>query len=121
MASERDDYQRESESSGGLAVDSVVQEIVDRIVAQVHPLRILVFGSTARGERGPESDVDLLVVMPEGAHRRRTAQALYRKLRGFGVPVDLVVTTEGDLDCHRDNPGLIYRTILQEGKELYAA
>jgi predicted nucleotidyltransferase len=121
MASERDDHRHESESSGGLAIDSIVQEIVDRIVTQVHPLRILVFGSTARGEHGHESDVDLLVVMPDGTHRRRTAQMLYRRLRGFGVPVDLVVTTEGDLDCHKDNPGLIYRTVLREGKELYAA
>jgi uncharacterized protein len=121
MIREHDSGRHESASSGGAAVDLIVQEIVSRIVAQVHPLRVFLFGSTARGERCPESDVDLLIVMPEGTHKRGTAQALYRTLRGVGVAVDLVVTTEGDLEYHKDNPSLIYRTILQEGKELYAA
>ena len=58
---------------------------------------------------------------PEGVHRRRTAQELYRKVRGAGVPFDLVVATPTDLDRHKDNPGLIYRTILEEGQEVYVA
>jgi predicted nucleotidyltransferase len=101
--------------------ERVLQEIVGRIVAAAHPLRIIVFGSVARGEQGRESDVDLLIVMPEGTHRRFTAQMLYQRLRGIGVPVDLVITTQSDLERHKDNPGLVYRTVLQEGRVLYAA
>ena len=100
--------------------ERVLQEIVGRIVDEAHPLRIIVFGSVARGEQGHESDVDLLVVMPEGTHRRITAQMLYQKLRGIRVPIDLVVTTESDLERHKDNPGLVYRIILKEGRVLYA-
>lgn len=107
--------------SEGMAVDTVVREAVERIVEQVHPLRVILFGSVARDEQGPESDVDLLVVMPEGIHKRRTAQTLYQRLRGLPLPVDILVTTEADLDRQKDNPGLIYRTILQEGRQLYAA
>ena len=107
--------------SKDMATEPVVHEIVERIVEQVHPLRIILFGSMARNERWRESDVDILVVMPEGVHKRRTAQELYRRLRGLPVPVDILVTTQADLDRHKDNPGLIYRTILQEGRVLYAA
>jgi predicted nucleotidyltransferase len=105
----------------GMATELAVREVVERIVEQAHPLRIILFGSAARDEQGPESDLDLLIVMPEGTPKRLTAQMLYRELRGLPVPVDIVVTTEVDLNRQKDNPGLIYRTILQEGKELYAA
>ncbi len=105
----------------GVEIESLVREAVDRIVKQVHPLRIILFGSAARNERSPESDVDLLVVMSDGTHKRRTAQALYHRLRGLPVPIDILVTTQGDLNRQKDSPGLIYRTILQEGRELYAA
>lgn len=105
---------------GGAVVESAIRTAVAWIVEEVHPLRIVLFGSMARGEQGRASDVDLLVVMPQGTHKRRTAQRLYRTLRGLPVPVDLLVTTEKDLARHKDNPGLVYRTIVQEGRELYA-
>ena len=102
-------------------MEPVVREAVERIVAQAHPLRVILFGSAARNEQGSESDIDLLVVMPAGTPKRRTAQMLYRRLRGLSLPVDVMVTTELDLNQQKDNPGLIYRTILREGKVLYAA
>jgi len=59
--------------------------------------------------------------MPEGAHRRHTAQFLYREIRGgVGVPFDLIVAVPSDLEKYKDNPGLIYKTILAEGREIYA-
>ena len=99
----------------------VVESLVQKIVEAVHPLRIILFGSSARDKANPESDIDVLVVMPEGVHCRRTAQLLYRQIRGLGVPFDILVTTPGALEKHKDNIGLIYRTILKEGKEIYAA
>ncbi len=98
-----------------------INGLVRQIVEAVHPLRILLFGSAARGEAGSSSDLDLLIVMPEGVHRRKTAQELYRKIRNVGVAFDLLVATPADLDRHRNNLGLIYRTILEEGREVYAA
>ena len=98
-----------------------VEYLVRCIVNEVRPLRIVVFGSGARGDTGPDSDVDLLVVMPDGTHRRRTAQLLYRKIRGVGTPFDVLVATPSDLEEYKDDVGLIYRTILREGKEVYAS
>ena len=107
-------------SSGMTVTSEHIDELVRRIVETVHPLRIILFGSAARGDGGPHSDLDVMVVMPDGTHRRRTAQRIYRQLAGIGVPVDVVVATETDLREYGDTIGLIYRTILREGRELYA-
>ena len=98
-----------------------VQKLVDHVVEAVHPLRIILFGSGARKEAHAQSDIDLLVVMPNGTHRRQTSQALYRQIRGIGVPFDVLVATPRDLEVHKDSVGLIYRKVLQEGVEVYAS
>ena len=104
----------------GKPYSEAINFLIKRIVEEVDPLRILLFGSMSLGTFGPDSDIDLLVVMPEGTHRRRTTQKLYRHLRGVGVPFDIIVSTPSDLEQHKNNIGLIYYTILNEGKELYA-
>lgn len=100
---------------------NVISQLVSNIVEAVHPLEILLFGSAARGDMGSQSDIDVLVVMPKGVHRRKTAQFLYRHIRGIGVSFDILVATPDDLEKHKNNIGLIYQTILQEGKRVYAA
>ena len=97
-----------------------VEAVVRRIVDAVHPRRILLFGSAVRGEAGPDSDVDVLVVMPDGTNRRETAQYLHTQLFGVPVAVDIVVATPSDIERHANNVGLIYHTIIAEGRELYA-
>jgi len=104
-----------------LSNSKVVESLVQSIVEAVHPLKIILFGSYAQDKANPDSDIDVLVVMPEGVHCRRTAQLLYRQIKGLGFPFDILVTTPGALEKHKDNIGLIYRTILKEGKEIYAA
>jgi predicted nucleotidyltransferase len=99
----------------------VLEDLVRQIVNSVHPLQIVVFGSAARGDVGPNSDIDLLVVMPNGTHRRHTAQNLYQTISGLAVSFDIIVATPEDLEKHKNNIGLIYRTILQEGRRVYAA
>jgi len=98
-----------------------IEQIVQRVVELAHPLRIVLFGSAARGDVGPDSDVDLLVIMPDGTHRRHTAQRLYREIRNVGIPFDIVVATPADLERHKDNPGLVYHDALREGEVVYAA
>ena len=99
------------------AIDYLVKEIVK----EVNPIRIILFGSASKGEFKIDSDIDVLVVMPDGVHRRRTAQLLYRKIIGVDYPFDILVSTPSDLEKHKDNVGLIYQNILKEGKEVYAA
>jgi len=98
-----------------------LNELVQRIVGAVHPLRVILFGSAARGEMGADSDIDVLVVMPDGTHRRHTAELLHRQFFGIPYGIDVVVATPFDLEKYRHSVGLIYRTILEEGRELYAA
>ncbi len=99
----------------------IIDELTQRIVEVVHPLRIILFGSAARGEMGPNSDLDVLVVMPNGIHRRKTAQEIYRHLWGFGFAKDIVVVTESDIQEYGTNPYMIIKNALEEGKELYLA
>ena len=98
-----------------------LQQLIDRIVEAVHPLRIIMFGSAVRGEMGPDSDVDLLVVMPEGTHNIDAMRYIHRRLFGIPLAADVLVTTPSALEKHRDNIGLIYHSILEEGQEVYAA
>lgn len=101
--------------------NKLLKQLTQTIVGHVHPLRIVLFGSRARGTAGPDSDIDLMIVMPNGTHRRHTAQKLYRKIQGIGTPYDLVVATPYDLERYGNSPGLIYRDILREGKVVYDA
>jgi predicted nucleotidyltransferase len=99
----------------------VIDELVRRILETVRPLRIILFGSAARGEMGADGDLDVLVVVPDGTHPRRTAQSIYEHMIGFGVSTDVVVATESDLRQHGDNFSLVYYPGLREGREVYAA
>jgi len=99
----------------------VLDELVRRTVEAVRPLRIILFGSAARGQMGPHSDLDVLVVMPDGCDRRAVAGRLYRAYRGLGLAHDIVVVSESDVEQYGQNPYLVIYTALKEGKELYRA
>ena len=100
---------------------ALLSELVQRIVAAVQPRRIVLFGSAARGQLGPHSDLDVLVVMPDGVHRRQTARRAYRALAGLGWAKDIVVVTEEDVRRFSDEPSLVIHPALKEGRELYRA
>ncbi len=96
-----------------------LEEIVRRIVKVADPERIILFGSLARGQAGPDSDIDLLVIK-SGVHRRQTAQEIYRSLFGIPAPVDVIVVTPGDIERFSGKVGTIIPAALAEGKEIYA-
>ena len=84
------------------------------------PEKIILFGSAAREERGPNSDVDLLVIKA-GVHRLDLAGKIYRNLHGVGEAVDVVVATPEDVERYRESPALVIAPALKEGKVVYAA
>ena len=98
----------------------VLSSLLNRIVEEINPLRVILFGSAARNTMSEESDIDLLVVMPEGTHRRHTAQLIYKNIRNIGIPFDVLVVTDRDLEKHENSVGMIYQEILSEGIEVYA-
>lgn len=99
----------------------MLAELVRRIVEAVHPTRIILFGSAARGEMGPNSDLDVLVVVPDGTHTGRAEIAIYRNMWGFGFAADVLAVTEEDVRKHASNPYLVIHTALADGRELYRA
>ena len=62
----------------------ILDDIIRRIVEVAHPEKIILFGSAARGEMGPNSDVDLLIIK-EGADALDLMAQIYRNLHGAGA------------------------------------
>ncbi len=106
----------------GKALDArVLDEIVRRVVEVAHPDRIILFGSAARGEMGPDSDVDLLVVKSGVEHRGRLAGAIHVNLYGVEAAVDVLVVTPEDIERYRHKVGTVIKPALGEGRELYVS
>lgn len=97
----------------------LIQTMTDRIVQDFNPLRIILFGSHARGDAGPESDIDLLVVFPQVANKRLAAVAIRRTPADLPVCKDVVVTTPEEIARRGDLIGTVLRPALREGKVLY--
>ena len=97
-------------------IDSMVREIVRRF----DPDRIILFGSHARGKAGPDSDVDLLVVMPVSGSKREKSIEIGVALHDFRIPKDIIVTTPEEFAWRKEIPGTIERPAAMEGKVLYA-
>ncbi|MEW6441828.1 MAG: nucleotidyltransferase domain-containing protein [bacterium] len=101
------------------SVNKDIRKMVSRIVREFQPERIILFGSHARGQGGPDSDVDLLVVMPvEGSKREKQVQ-VRTALHDIPVPMDIIVTTPEDFEWRKKYPGTIERPAFLEGKVLY--
>jgi predicted nucleotidyltransferase len=99
--------------------DAALREIVRRIVEVSRPQRIILFGSAARGQMGPDSDFDLLVIKPGPVHRGHLEEEIYRRLVGVGHAVDVIVATPEDIERYGRSPALIYRPALRDGKVVY--
>ena len=101
-------------------LERIIHEMVRRIVARFDPERIILFGSAARGEAGPDSDVDLLVVMRVQGLKRQNQLEIRRVLRGIRTPVDIVVSTPEEFDWRQEIVGTIEYPAVKEGRVLYA-
>ena len=97
-----------------------LDELVRRVVEVAQPEAIILFGSAARGEMGPDSDLDLLVIKA-GAHRDDTAKAIYRRLIGLGQAVDVVVVTPEDVQRYGHSQALVIEPALREGQVIYGS
>lgn len=103
--------------------DQLLQKMVDIIVREVHPETIILFGSRARGDARPDSDVDLLIVEPEpfSAQRSRLDRAgrLYVALMGTGVSKDLLLYSHDEIEYWKDSKYHVVGQALREGRVLY--
>ena len=100
-------------------LDTAVDAAVQRIVSRFAPQRIVLFGSRARGETGRDSDIDLLVVVPETANKHRVAVAIRRELRDLPAGKDIVVATPAEIERRRDISGTVLHEALRTGTVVY--
>lgn len=100
-------------------VQKKIEEMVRRIVEKFHPEKIILFGSYARGQAGPDSDVDLLVVMPVSGSKREAAIQIDLALAGMGLPKDIIVATPEEVERLRDIIGTLIYPAIREGKVMY--
>jgi predicted nucleotidyltransferase len=101
--------------------DPVLAEIVRRLVDAYQPERIYLFGSKARGDDGPDSDYDLMVVVPdESPPERRRSRLAYQRLWGTAAAADVLVWTNRQFDSRRHLRASLPATILREGTLLHA-
>ncbi len=94
-------------------------DVLRRVVKAAQPDKIILFGSAARGEMGPNSDLDLLVIKAGKFDRWRVTTKIYRQLNGADAAVDVVVVTPEEVDRYRDTPCLVICPALREGKVVY--
>ncbi len=104
-----------------VTLPEVAHEALRRILALVRPERVILFGSWARGEAGPDSDMDLLVVLPFEGERYRIALKLLVALADLPVPKDVVVLSPQEWVRKQDVPGSLAYPAAREGVVLYAA
>ena len=96
-----------------------LSEVVDRIVQNFHPVKIILFGSWARGSARDDSDLDLLVVLPKVEHTRKAAIQIGNTLSNLPVSKDVIVATPEEIEKYGKTIGNILLPALTEGKVIY--
>ena len=103
--------------------DALLRRMVSAIVDAAEPEQVILFGSQARGDAGPDSDVDLVVVETEpfgpGRDRGTKVTRLWRALAKFHVSKDILVYSLDEVDYWRDSLNHVLARALREGKVLY--
>jgi uncharacterized protein len=94
-------------------------QAIECLVREFDPLRIVLFGSHARGTASPDSDIDLLVVVSAMGDKRELGVAMLRSLRGVRHPIDVIPTDPQEIARRRNMPGDVLRSALLEGEVVY--
>lgn len=101
--------------------EAVIQEAARRLAeAAGESAQVVLFGSHARGEAGPRSDLDFLVLEPEVENEAEESIRLRRALRGMGLMADVIVVSNRHAEDWRDVRGSLVHAALAEGRVLAA-
>ena len=99
---------------------ATLDDVIERIVEVAEPEKIILFGSAARGDADPNSDIDLLVIK-DGADALDLMARIYGRLRGVGAAVDAIVVSPEDVERYKDSHALIIKPAVQDGIVVYEA
>jgi len=103
--------------------NKILNNIVDDIVKKINPTKVILFGSTARGEANDDSDLDLLIIEKEkfslSRSRRKELHKIRQLLTKYKIPKDILLYDEEEVDYWKDSVNHIIACCLKEGKTLY--
>lgn len=99
----------------------ILNSIINKIILNFNPQKIILFGSAAKEKMSENSDFDILVVMKNGIHRRKTTQSIYKCIADIGFATDIIVVTEDDIKLYGDREETIIYHALKEGRVLFTA
>jgi len=103
-------------------IDPTLAKVVEGLVKVYEPQAVYLFGSAARGEAGPDSDYDLLLIVADSAPAElRRARVGYLALWKIGIGADIAICTRTEFDSRLHLKASLPATVLREGKLLYAA
>jgi predicted nucleotidyltransferase len=100
--------------------EEALEVIVTRIAEAIRPQKIILFGSWARGERGPHSDIDLLIIQESTLPRPQRYAQVRRLFWGMRLPMDILVYTPEEFARYQAVPGSFTHTVARQGRVLYA-
>lgn len=101
--------------------EALIKEAGRRLVGAAPDADVILFGSRARGESRPDSDLDLLVIEPDFERRGEEYGRLRRELRGLDVAIDLVVYRKREAEQWGNVPGSFLHRVIGEGRVLAGA
>jgi predicted nucleotidyltransferase len=102
-----------------MITETQISNVINNIIDFMHPAKIILFGSYARGNARDDSDVDLLIIKQSPLPRYKRCLGLRRRLRGNKIPLDPICYTPDEIEQWRDVPSSFIHTVLTEGKVLY--
>jgi predicted nucleotidyltransferase len=100
-------------------VNREIENITDQIIEKYKPEKIILFGSAAKGELKPDSDVDFLIVKRETPHYGADRMRELSRLIERNVPIDFLIYRPEEFDKRLEMGDPFLRTVLKEGRVLY--
>jgi predicted nucleotidyltransferase len=99
--------------------DENIQQIVEVIATRLSPRRVILFGSYARGEAGPDSDLDLFVELDSPLPARGRGGLIKQLFDPYPGPMDIVVYSPQEVAYWQQTPASLVSSVLREGIVLY--
>ncbi len=99
--------------------DEVLEEMVDRLVKELDPLKIILFGSYSYGEPTKDSDVDILIIKESDLPRYKRSVPAYKALSGLIIPKDVLVYTPEEVEEWSEVPQAFISRVMDRGTVIY--
>lgn len=96
-----------------------LEEMVDRLIKELDPLKIILFGSYSSGESTKDSDVDILIIKESDLPRYKRSVPAYKALSGLIIPKDILVYTPEEVEEWSEVPQAFISKVMDKGTVIY--